>query len=308
MSCVDEFITYRGSGITPTSGLYVNDLYGMNISKADAIANTDYASGIEFIITKIGIAIVRVATELKRYAMPYFKLNSVIGHYVGGKFDEDLEYHSAVAADRGVRIDITESVLSQIIINRVTILADTNGVFNVVVKDGEETTNYPVTLIAKEEQDVEINYYCEQKRVFVTVNNIAGAEGSAKISCCGSGYDVLSVTGWTGTGVSSHHYGIRADVTVICNPVDLFCIIKDFVAFAVLYKFGVEMANEALETDRFNYFSLVNRDDIIELRERYVLDYKEEMEQMLRTMPVLLRKLDHYCIECNQDKYIVSVP
>jgi len=307
MACFDDFLTYQGSGVTPTSGLYVNNLYGVNLSKMDAVANTDYADAIEFITSKIAMAVAYVSTELKRYVMPYFKLNSVIGHYKGGKFDEDLTYHTAVAANRGVRVDISESTLSQILVNKVRIRANSAGAFNVVVRDGESTTNYAITLVAKTEQDVEINQYCNNKRVFITVNNIAGSEGSAKMSCC-SGYDILDVTGWTGTGVSSHHYGIIADVTVVCNPIDLFCLVKDFLAFATLYRFGLELANESLETDRFNYFSLVRREELIELRDSYQVDYDKEMKAVARTLPVLLRKLDSYCIDCNQDKYNEVVP
>ncbi len=308
MACFDDFLTYRGSDITPTSGLYVNDLYGVNLTKMDAVANTDYADAIEFIASKIRMAIIYVSTELKRYVMPYFKLNSVIGHYKGGKFDHDLEYHAAVAADRGIRIDIKESTLSQILINRVRVLDNVGGAFNVVVKDGEKTTNYPVTLIANEEQDVEINQYCDRKRVFITINNLEGAKGSANMSCCGEDYNILSVTGWTGTGVSSHHYGIIADVSVICNPIDLFCLMKDYLAFATLYRFGIELSNETLETNRFNYFSMVTRDDIKDLRASYMEDYEKEMAAVARTMPVLLRKLDDFCIICSQNKYVEKTP
>jgi len=309
MACFDDFLTYRGSGVTPTSGLHVNDLYGVNLSKMDAVANTDYATGIEFITSKIAMAIIYVSTELKRYVMPYFKLNSVIGHYKGGEFDDDLEYHDAVAADRGIRIDIQETTLSQILINRVRVLDNVGGLFQVVVTDGEDATGiYPVTLVANVEQDVEINQYCDRKRVFITINNLAGAKGSANMSCCGEDYNILSVTGWTGTGVSSHHYGIIADVSVICNPIDLFCLMKDYLAFATLYRFGIEMANESLETNRFNYFSMVTRDDIKDLRASYMEDYEKEMAAVARTMPVLLRKLDDFCIECNQNKYIEKTP
>jgi len=310
MACFDDFMTYRGSGITPTSGIYVNDLYGIQLVKADAIANTDYATGVEFINTKIRLAIVYVSLELKRYVMPYFKLNSVIGHYLGGEFDHDLTYHSSVAADRGIRIDIRESTLSQILINRVTVLANSAGAFNVVVTDGEETTNYAVTLVAKEIQDVEINQYCNQQRVYITIDNtsLRPAKGKANMSCCGDDYNILSVTGWTGSGLTSNHYGIRADVSVICNPINLFCLIKDYLALPVLYRFGIEFVREVQESDRLNFFTLLNRTAAQELEERYQEDYKESMKDISRTLPVLLRKLDDYCIICNQAKYVEKVP
>jgi len=312
MACFDNFITYRTSGITPTSGLYVNDLYGVNLSKANAVANTDYACGVAFITSKIAHAITLVSAELKRYVMPYFKLQSIVGHYLGGEFDDNLQYHIGVAANRGIRFDISETVLSKIVVNRVRLLFDTTGgPYNIVIQDGEDITNtYPVTLAAKVEQDIEINYTANRNRIYIYINDVAlkPAEGSAKMSCCGEGYDILGVTGWDGANVSSHHYGIQANITVICSMDNLACLMKDQLGLPVLYRFGIEMANEALETDRFNYFTLVTRDDIKDLRESYMEDYKKAMEDVSRTIPILLRKLDDHCIECNQNKYVEQTP
>jgi len=310
MACFDNFITYKTSGITPTSGLYVNDLYGVNLSKANAIANTDHATGVAFITSKIAHAIVLVSAELKRYAMPYFKLQSIVGHYLGGEFDDALAYHTGVAANRGIRFDISETVLSKIVVNRVRLLFDTTGDFNVVIEDGETTTNYPVTLAAKVEQDVEINYTANRNRIYIYMNDVSlkPAEGSANMNCCGEGYDILSAVGWDGANVDSNHYGIQANITVICSMDNLACLMKDQIGLPVLYKFGIEMANEALETDRFNYFNLVTRDDIKDLRESYMEDYKKAMEDVGGTIPILLRKLDDHCIECNQNKYLEQTP
>ena len=308
MACFDNFITYKTSGVTPTSGLYVNDLYGVNLSKANAVANTDYATGVAFITSKIAHAITLVSAELKRYAMPYFKLQSIVGHYSGGEFDDALTYHSGVAVNRGIRFDISETVLSKIVVNRVRLLFDSTGDFNVIVKDGELTTSYPVALVAKAEKDLEINYKADRNRIFIYMNDatLKPAKGSANMSC-GSGYDILSAVGWDGN-VSSCHYGIQANITVICSMDNLACLMKDQLGLPVLYRFGIEMANEALETDRFNYFTLVTRDDIKDLRESYMEDYKKSMEDVGRTIPILLRKLDDHCIECNQNKYLEQIP
>ncbi len=319
LSCFDDFLTYRESDIIPTSGLYVNDLYGVNLTKMDAVANTDYASGIAFINSKIIMAIRYISTELKRYVMPYFKLNSVIGHYKGGEFDDNLQYHIASNAERGLRIDIKETVLSQIIVNRVRVLLNSPAAtYNIVIEDGEHKEYISFVYAAiRTEQDVEINYAANRDRIYIYINNnddppipvnLKPAKGSANMNCCGEDYNILSVTGWTGTGVSSHHYGIMADVSVICNPIDLFCLMKEYLSFATLYRFGIELANETLETNRFNYFSMVTRDDIKDLRVSYMEDYEKEMAAVARTMPVLLRKLDDYCIDCNQNKYVEQTP
>ena len=58
----------------------------------------------------------------------------------------------------------------------------------------------------------------------------------------------------------------------------------------------------------FNYFSLVTREDIKDLLVGYEVRYEKEMADVARTMPVLLRKLDKYCIDCNQNRYIEQTP
>jgi len=276
-------------------------------TKADAIANTDYATGIEFIEYILNRAIILVTSELKRYIMPYFKINSIVGHYLGGKFDDDLEYHAVGTHDRGLRIDIKESTLGQVIINRVRVLFNDNGVQNITVTDGVNTETYAVTLVAGEEQDVEINYRCVRKRVYITMDDaLHPALGDVKMDYYPD-YDILTVRGYNGD-LTSSHFGIRADVTVICSMDQVACLLKDFLGLPILYRFGIEMAREALETDRINYFTLTNRDGIKELIESYREDYDHEMEQLARSIPKLMRKLDDFCITCNQNQYMERVP
>lgn len=307
MACFDDFITYRGSGVTPTSGIYVNDLYGIQLVKADAIANTDYATGVAFINEKIAFAITLVSNELKHYAMPYFKEHSVIGHYLGGEFDDDLEYYSTSANNRGIRVTIRDTTLAQIIVNRVRVLANTAGLRNIVITDGELSTNYPITLVAKTEQDLEINYQANRSRIYITISNISPSKGYSEMSCYDN-YDILDVDGWTGSGVASHNYGLRANITVVCSDNNLACLLKHKLGLSVLYRFGIEFVREVQETDRLNYFTLLNRTAAQELEEKYWEDYNKSMEDLARSMPILLRQLDDCCITCNQTKYVERIP
>lgn len=307
MACFDDFITYRGSGTTPTSGLYVNDLYGFYFTKADAIANTDYATGVEFIESLVDRAVGYVTSEIKRYVMPYFKINSVIAHYLGGEFDDDGEYHAVDTADRGIRIDLDETTLSRIQINRVRILFNDAGAENITITDGVNTETYAVTLVAGEEQDVEINYSCVRRRVYITMDKaLHPAKGDVKMDYYPD-YDPLAVRGYNGD-LTSSHYGIQADISVICSMDEVACLLKEFLGHAVLYRFGIEAAREAIDTDRINFFTLTNRDGIVELLESYQLDYENEMKQIARSIPKLMRKLDNTCIDCNQNKYLERVP
>ena len=308
ISCFNGFITYTGSGVTPTSGLYVNDLYGFYFTKADAIANTDHATGVDFIESVLDRAIVQVANELKRFIMPYFKMHSIVAHYQGGEFDKDLEYHAVGTEDRGIRITIDESTLSSIVVNRVRVLFNDAGAQNITITDGTDTDVTAVTLVAGEEQWVNINYPCVRDRIYITMDkDLHPAKGYANGGCCMPDYDILDVDGWKGS-VASSHYGIQADISIVCSIEKFACLMKDVLGWACLYRFGMEAAKEALYTDRFNYFTLVNRDEINELHDRYAADYDKEMETIARSIPKLLRQLDPHCISCNQAKHIEVVP
>jgi len=103
--------------------------------------------------------------------------------------------------------------------------------------------------------------------------------------------------------VSNNHFGIRANISIICSQDNLACLLKAQLGMAVLYQFGVEFFREVQETDRLNYFTLVSRDQAIEYEQKYMEEYDKTMKTLTRTLPYLLRKLDYQCISCNQVKY-----
>lgn len=317
MACFDDFITYHGSGITPTSGLYVDSLTGVILAKADAIADSDYATGVAFINDRINFAIEVVSNDLRTYALPYFKIHSVIGHHITAKFKSD--YHTISANDRGFKIKKTSSPLSKIHVNRVTILGNTTGNHDLVITDGRvQTTIETVSLVAGVEKEVEVNYEANRDEILITIANIKPAKGTLKAgscSTCGKNYNSFKVYGWTGDAsawmdspsegnISNNHFGIRADISIICSQNNLACLLKAQLGMAVLYRFGVEFFREVTETDRLNYFTLVSQDNAIEYEQKYMEEYTTVMKTLTRTLPYLLRKLDYQCISINQAKYL----
>lgn len=314
MACFDNFITYHGSGIIPTSNLYVDDLPGVILAKADAIADSDYATGIAFIKDRINFAIEVVSNDLRTYALPFFKIHSVIGNYITAKFKSD--YHSVSTNDRGLKIKKTSSALSKIYVNRVTILANTSGDRNLVITDGKLQTTYAITLVAGTELEVEINYEANRDEILITINNLAPAKGILKDgSTCGKNYNSFKVYGWTGNAsnwmnnssegnISNNHFGIRANISIICSENNLACLLKSKLGMVALYRFGVEFFRELRGTDRLNYFTLVSLEQAIEYEQMYLQEYETAMKTLTGTLPYLLRKLDYQCINCTQAKYV----
>lgn len=307
MACFDDYLGLKGITATPLSGLFINDLPGINFAKADAVRDSDYATGVDFINEKIDHAIALVADDLKHFMSPYFKFHSQIDHVLTAKYKDG--YHAAVAANRGLKVEKKSSRLSKLYVNRVKVLANSTGAYNLVIADGNETETFAVTLVATEEQWVECNYTANRDIIYIYIDNtsLSPAKGTVKsTSCsnCGKRYKAFKVWGWNGTKTTNNHYGLRADISVVCSDDDMACVLRDRIKWPVLYKFGVEFMKEVQETDRLNYFTLVGREQAGELQEKFEEEYKKRFDILCRTVPRLLRSIDVDCVTCNSNKFI----
>ncbi len=308
MACFTDYLGLKGITASPVSGLFINDLPGINYAKSDAVADTDYATGIDFINAKITHAIGLVTDDLRHFLAPYFKLHSQIDHELTSGYKTG--YHTAIDADRGLKIEKTTSRLTKLFVNRVKVLANSNGVEDITITDGNETTTYPVTLVAGVEQWVEINYTANRDIIYITMDNIklAMSKGTVKKtgSCgtCAKRYKSFKVWGWNGTRTKADHYGLRANISVICSDDDLACVLKYHIKYPILYKFGVEFMKEVQETDRLNYFTLVGREQAGELQQSFEADYVKRFNSLAKTLPRLLRSIDLNCVTCTSGKYI----
>ena len=307
MACFDDYLGLKGITANPLSGLFINDLPGINFAKADAVRDSDYATGIDFINEKIDHSVALVADDLKHFMAPYFKFHSQIDHVLTDKYDDG--YHTATAANRGLKVEKKASRLSKLYVNRVKVLANSSGAYNLVIADGNETETFAVTLVAGEEQWVECNYTANRDIIYIYIDNtnLKPANGKVKsraCSSCGRRYKMMKVWGWNGTKTVASHYGLRADMSVICSDDDMACILRDRIKWPVLYKFGVEFMKEVQETDRLNYFTLVGREQAAELQEKFEAEYTRRFDKLCQTLPRFLRSVDLDCVDCNSAKFI----
>jgi hypothetical protein len=307
LTCFDNYIGIPGTIDNPTSGLSINDLQGVNFARADGVANTDYATGVEMLQDLIALAIRHVQDDMRTYMMPFFKFHGAIDHHLTAKYESG--YHAASAADRGLKIEKKASTLSKIYVNRVRVLANSTGLYQIEITDGNDSTLYPVDLVAGEEQEVTIDYLSNRDIIYITIDNtsLEPAKGKVKNGGCGScgkKYQYFTVWGWDGTKTSSYHYGIRADISVVCSEDAMACALKKQLGLPILYKFGILFMREAQHTDRVNFFTMVGREEAIDLEEIFKEEYKERIMTACRSFPRFLRTIDGYCVSCNQNKYI----
>ena len=76
-SCLENFIGVRCLTTNPKSGLWINDLPGINLGYAADIVDRGGMSGLQFLQEKIDFATKAIIQEIAGYSNSFFKINSI---------------------------------------------------------------------------------------------------------------------------------------------------------------------------------------------------------------------------------------
>ena len=296
---------------TPTSGLYINDLEGLNLKYAANIADSDFISGLQFLNEKITFATKLVISDLTRYALPYFRINSIVDELsVGDWTNTSLGVQNA---DRGVHLQVKRSRMLRINVTNIKIkIGNANTTHDVWVDDGNVQTQYSFTTNAQGEAEINLNFTSTTPDVYIYMDNstINVNNSSIKTGCgCSSkSGQYLSAYGWNGSGNSNSTYGIKVQANAICDNDEFACVLGAKLGLPILYRSGIEILHEAVATDRLNSLTLLDTDKINFLLENWTAEYDKQMKMLIESLPQLLRRIDECCIVCNQNRYIQGLP
>ena len=156
-SCLDNFIGVRCLSTNPKSGLWINDLEGINIRMAADIADSGYLSGLQMLESKINFATELVMQELSGFLLPYFRINSTIDELLVGDFNSN--YLSPSPMFRGLKAVVKNTRMMRIYVGEVKIRvqeANTAHYFQIV--DGLNATQFSFTTDSNGEATVFANY------------------------------------------------------------------------------------------------------------------------------------------------------
>ena len=311
-TCLNNFIGVKClTPGTPTSGLYINDLEGLNLKYAANIADSDFISGLQFLNEKIQFATKLVISDLTRYSLPYFRMNSIVDELSVGDWTSNTLAQANV--DRGVHIQVKRSRMLRINVSNIKIkLANANTSHSVVVESGTVVETFPFVTDANGEAEINLNFTSTTQDVYIYMDNstINVNNSSIKTGCgCSSkSGQFLSAYGWNGSGNSNSTYGLKVQATAICDNDEFACILGAKLGLPILYRSGIEILHEAVATDRLNSLTLLDTDKINFLLENWTAEYDKQMKMLIECLPQLLRRIDECCIVCNQNKYVQGLP
>lgn len=310
-NCLNDFIGVRCLTQSPKSGFYINDLEGLNLKYAADIVDSDHVSGLQFLQSKINFATSLVLADLTTYALPYFRVNSLLDEILVG--DWGTNYVAPSPLDRGLEIKVKQSRLLRIRVNSIKIsIQETNFTHSVEITDGVNTYSWPFTTDANGEVEIFPDFMSSSPNIYVTMNdtniNVNNTKVKPGCSCTTRNSQYLVGTGWNGSSYSSTTYGLMVQATAECSQEELGCILAHKLVFPILYKSGIEVVKEGLTTDRLNSITLLDTEKGTFLLEEFTRQYDKHMKTLIESLPSLLQRVDDCCITCNQSRYVQGLP
>ena len=310
-NCLKDFIGIKCLTANPKSGLWINDLEGINVRMAADIADSGYMSGLQLLQSKVNFATEVVMQELSGFMMPYFRINSILDELLVGDFNSNYLIPSAMF--RGIKAVVKNTRMMRMRVGEVTIrIQQPNTSHSFQIVDGLESTNYPFVTDANGEAIVDANYMSSGREIFIVMDNTyinpADTDVKSGCSCSSKSSQFMLVNGWNGSGISNNSYGIKAQLTAECKIEELMCIISQNMRFPILYKAGLEIIKEAKATDRLNSVTLLDNDKINFLYEEFTMQYNNQMKIVVNQLPELMKRIDDICVICNQSRFIYGMP
>lgn len=310
-TCLNDFIGVKCLTLNPKSGLWINDLEGINLRYAADIADSDSISGLNLLNDKIKFATSLVISELSGYALPFFRMNSIVDELKIGEFQSTTL--APAAADRGVKFEINDSRLLRIRIKTVKFKAvEVLTAGNLKIEDGQNMTVYPFTTDANGEAEIFCDYLSKTSKIYVTVDDTGFTTNNTLIkqacNCYYTRSEFIQGWGWNGSGTSSSSYGLQIESMAECDNNEFACVLSHKLALPILYRSGIEIVKEGITSDRLNSVTLLDSEKGEFLIEEFTKRYNEQMKILIASLPELMKRIDDICIVCNQSRYVYGMP
>ena len=314
-SCLENIVGVRCGGDTSLTGLYIEDLEGINLRTAANIADSSFQNGLELLRAKIDFATKRVKEDLLSAFYPYFRMNTLIDENQVGIFLEN-KYHNISGSDRGARFKIRRTRLSKIRIKSVCVCLEaptySNYSWTVKIIDGNNLVQIPFTTDSAGRATLFPDYLAENDEVFVVMagNAIRPCETKVKAGCyCSTkATEFITGQGWSGTTTSTSSFGLQVNAVAECQNDELICLINHKLGFPILYKAGIEIVSEWKVSDRLNSTTLIEDGSEDYLLSKFEHEYKRSLKTIVESLPAFMSRIDDICVVCNQNRYAEGTP
>lgn len=323
MDCLKDYIGLKGccEDKEPASGLYINSLAGITSEMIESLAEREQQTG------KVAYSNVQVMAARKFYTDIISKLRK---NYRLKQLHEEFIYkpeisveEEDVAADefRGILLQFawTHSTFLSFTVSKVYVVSPYAGnvthVADIVFlnEDGVELLRMKDIAFNSGINVIDVDKIFAVRTLFIGVDATSfktiksDLEGTA-ISCfcesirclCGDcdasigGY--IYTDGFTKTAHNTHGVGVWGYAG--CDYYSLICNNKELFTSAWLNLLGIQSVISLLYSTRINRFTTVNKEQYMELRDFYQVEYEKQLETALEGI-VINARMD-CCVECEQ--------
>lgn len=314
MECAENFIVCRNtcSGVdpvTPTSGLYADDLPGISTLSLANIEPGKYATAAAMVQEKVALAVKKVADRVKEVLAQYLEESATVEAGEVGTLNGDPIDASPNA--RGLRVSLDGTQLMHLLIPRLYVKAAASGEFEVLLKDGANERTYSVQCTANQVAMLDIHYLAQTKQVDITITDplfqpVSGTTFDTRYfsTCVACGrpckYRHIAGVGLLKDAEVDVAQGIGAQVVVTCAFDRALCMLLRRLRWAVLYQFGVEVLDEWLATSRMNYMGIHGKEWAAEKRPEWQNEVEVKLEQQAPHLATLIEKLSPECTRCGR--------
>lgn len=299
----------------PESGLFLNDLPGINLKTAALVANPEQHTGVQLMKQCLRLSAKKAFNDFPKYTATNFDFNAVLNARKTSPFNDTII--PAAPANRGLVLARWRSEAARIYVQEIYVKADTSGAATVNMIDGSTVTPFAVTLVANQEVTVPIRKWAEAERIRFEMDNTAVGVYSCEMNTygnsCGSCYGSQSngqmySAGWNGTGEDTRCYGIRAMAQIQCNEELIICGLLNRMHFILWYGAGIEFLKYRIETNRLNELSMFTKEEAKELLKTYQTEYVSEWKSFVKNTYNYMRTLKGECFNCNGNVNTTQTP
>ena len=300
MECLIDYIGLRGCGSSePESGLFINELYGVQFESIQKIANSEQKT-FQGVWDDVQIrSIHKLSTAVTNYFRSKYQIKKIADTFNLGKILETTTTSQANEL-RGFYIETeNNSNFTNIYVQSLTLYLAAPANTTIKIYDtqtGTELYTKSVTGVAGW-NDIKVNKTFRAENVFIGYNSTTITSTNMKIDEIVRGTFECFCNDWFGcqakvrggTLVSpfkdveeeDNTFGLSGVFGVRCSYDNLVCDNKDIFKVALWYLLGHELMNERIYTPRLNKFTTIDLDKAKSLRDEFKNEYEKELSNAI---------------------------
>lgn len=314
--CFDHFVGVRAAcdAPEPASGLWLDDLPGLDLRQAALTASGETETGAELLGRSLNRGLLRLAEDFKTElgTAGWQRFREAWGRRLAGAFSES--YQAPAPGLKGLRFRRPDDLsLSRIYLRKVTLLANAT-VAGVPLElcDGPDTYALTADLTAGQPTELPLHYQARSPEVWLLwdttalpVNDSAAPKSGGSCGCRPP--EPLQIDGWDGAQVSDKTFGMRAEAGFWCDEWELLCDLRPALGPVARLAAGIAFMEARLHSDRLTALGL-NPEDARALLDEWRAEYARSIRNLAARLPGLVKSYGDDCISCRRGRAAFWTP